>query len=316
MLVLGPEEIRALAPMPRLIDCLQQVFRGGCVAPLRQLAKMPGGCSERLFVSMPAFHPDGSTIIKVVTVCPDNSTTKGLPTIQAAVLLFSEKGTPTALLDGTTITHLRTGAASALASRYLSREDSTHHVVIGTGALAPVLAEAHCAVRPITRITVWGRRPERARATAATIRSRVSAHIEVHVAKSVEQEIPTADIVSCATSSSAPVLLGKWLKSGAFVDLVGGFSPSKREADDDVIMRARIFVDTFEGALAEAGDLIDPLARGVISRNRIEGELPDLVCGRVAGRATGSEIIVFKSVGTAIEDLAASKFVVAAASCR
>jgi ornithine cyclodeaminase/alanine dehydrogenase-like protein (mu-crystallin family) len=125
--------------------------------------------------------------------------------------------------------------------------------------------------------------------------------------------VRTADIVSCATSSATPVLLGKWLRRGTFVDLVGGFSPSRREADDDVVLRSRIFVDTFAGAMAEAGDIIEPLARAVISRERIEAELADLVRGRKAGRTSDSEIIMFKSVGTAIEDLAASRLVVAAA---
>ena len=122
-----------------------------------------------------------------------------------------------------------------------------------------------------------------------------------------------ADIVCCATSSATPVLRGQWLKPGTFVDLVGGFTPSRREADDDVVRHARIFVDTFAGALVEAGDILEPLARGVIARERIEAELADLVCGRARGRVSGEEITVFKSVGTAIEDLAAARLVVDAA---
>jgi ornithine cyclodeaminase len=132
----------------------------------------------------------------------------------------------------------------------------------------------------------------------------------VSVAESVEGAVAAADIVTCATTSKTPVLLGRWLKRGVFVDLVGSFKPSTREADDDVVLRSRIFVDTFEGALAEAGDLLDPLERGVLSRERIEGELADLVSGRVTGRANPDESIVFKSVGTAIEDLAAVQLIV------
>jgi ornithine cyclodeaminase/alanine dehydrogenase-like protein (mu-crystallin family) len=226
--------------------------------------------------------------------------------------VFSENGMPVALLDGTVVTHMRTGAVSALASRYLSRKDSAHLLIIGTGALAPTMAAAHCVVRPISRISVWGRRPERAAVTAAAIRELVSHHIDVLVANSIEEAAATADIVSCATSSSTPVLAGKWLKPGTFVDLVGSFSPLNREADDDVVLRSRIFVDTIEGALAEAGDIIDPLARGVIDRTRVDGELADLVCGRATGRLSGDDIIMFKSVGTALADLAASRLIVAA----
>jgi ornithine cyclodeaminase/alanine dehydrogenase-like protein (mu-crystallin family) len=142
----------------------------------------------------------------------------------------------------------------------------------------------------------------------------VRPEIQVHISDSTEAAIVTADIVCCATSSAAPVLAGKWLKPGTFVDLVGGFSPLKREADDDVMLRSRIFVDTFEGALNEAGDIIDPLKRGIIDRPRIEGELADLVCGRSRGRVDADEIIVFKSVGTAIEDLATTRVILAAAS--
>ena len=312
MLILNAEDIRALAPLPRLIECLREAFRSGCVAPVRQVVNVPGGVGNRRFLSMPAFSLNGAAAVKLVTYFPDNPS-NGLPTIQAAIVVFSETGTPMALLDGTIVTQLRTGAASALASTFLSRADSAHLIIIGTGALAPYMAAAHCAVRPITRIGVWGRRPERATATTLAIRSLVNSDIEVHVPDSIEKAVATADIVSCATSSATAVLAGKWLRPGTFVDLVGGFSPSKREADDDVVLRSRIFVDTFDGALAEAGDILDPLGRGVIDHERIEGELADLVCGQVTGRVSRDEIILFKSVGTAIEDLAAAQMIVAAA---
>jgi ornithine cyclodeaminase len=141
----------------------------------------------------------------------------------------------------------------------------------------------------------------------------VSGEVEVEVATSLEKVVPVADIVCCATTSAQPVLAGKWLRPGTFVDLVGGFSPEKREVDDEVVLRSRLFVDTYEGALAEAGDLLQPLQRGVIARERIEGELSDLVSGRVNGRQGAEEITLFKSVGTAIEDLAAAKLIMAAA---
>jgi ornithine cyclodeaminase len=169
------------------------------------------------------------------------------------------------------------------------------------------MAAAHAVVRPIDRIDVWGRSPERAAATVAAIREIVGSGVTVHAAPALEDSVRAADIVTCATTSPTPLVAGQWLKSGTFVDLVGSFSPATREADDDVVRRARIFVDTFEGALAEAGDIIDPLERGVIDRKRIEGELADLVTGRVAGRRTAEEITLFKSVGTALEDLAAAQ---------
>lgn len=311
MHVLDAAEIRARAPMGKLIECLRRAFRDPPSAGVRQIAPIPGGHGDRLLLYMPAFDGTGTGAIKLVTIFPDNGS-RGLPTIQAALVVFSATGTPMALLDGAMVTRLRTGAASALASTYLSRADSAHLLIIGTGALAPYMALAHATVRPIRRITVAGRREERAQETAGEIRSLLNSNIDVAVATSLAEAVPTADIICCATSSAQPVLAGRWLRPGVFLDLVGGFSPVKREVDDEAVLRSRVFVDTFEGALAEAGDLLQPLERGLIGRERIEGELSDLVSGRVTGRRGPDEIILFKSVGTAIEDLAAAKLIVAA----
>ena len=315
MRILNSHDVRALVTIPELVVALQEAFRKEFIAPLRQIAEVPGGDGGRLFLSMPAFGQEGMGAIKLLTFFPDNQATK-LPTIQAVIVVFSETGTFDAVLDGTVVTHLRTGAASALASQYLSREDSSHLVVIGTGALAPTMAAAHCAVRPIRRVSVCGRRSERAAATAEIIRSLVNDTVEVLIPDSIEDAVATADIVSCATNSPTPVLYGKWLKPGTFVDLVGSFSPRTREADDETILRSRIFVDTREGALAEAGDILDPLGRGLITKEKVEGDLSDLVRGRVKGRMAPNDITLFKSVGTALEDLTAARMILAAADRR
>jgi ornithine cyclodeaminase/alanine dehydrogenase-like protein (mu-crystallin family) len=310
MLVLNAEEVRARAPLPALIECLRVAFRTPAFAPLRHCVPVPGAAG-RCLLAMPAFGADGAGVVKLVTVFPDNPG-RGAPTVQAAILLLSAAGTPVALLDGTTVTYLRTAAASALASSYLSRADSAHLVTIGTGRLAPFMAIAHAQVRPIRRISVCGRDPARAHAVAARVRSELPANIEVTAAASTPSAVAEADIVSCATTSATPVLEGRWLRPGTYVDLVGSFTPDHRECDDEVVRGARLFVDTFAGALAEAGDLLDPLRRGVIARERIEGELADLACGRNPGRTSSDETIVFKSVGTALEDLAAARMIVAA----
>ncbi len=315
MHVLGASEIRALAPMPRLIECLREAFRTPSVTPGRQVTAVPGGRGDRQLLYMPAFDAVGAGAVKLATVFPDNGE-RGLPTIQGTLVVFSETGTPVALLDGAMVTRLRTSAASALASTYLSRGDSGHLLIIGTGALAPYMALGHCTVRPIRRISVCGRREERANATAAEIRSLVGGSVEVEIASRPEEVAPSADIISCATSSARPVLAGQWLRPGTFVDLVGSYSPARREADDEAVLRSRLFVDTLEAALSEAGDLLEPIGRGLIGADRIEGELADLVSSRVTGRRGADEITLFKSVGTAIEDLAAAKLIVAAASER
>lgn len=303
--ITDPALIRALAPMPALIDAIADAFRDSCTAPPRAIITAPGAAG--LLVSMPAFDSSGTCAVKLATLYSANLSA-GLPTVQGIIVLFSGHGTPEAVLDGTSVTKLRTGAASALASRYLSRENSSHLLVIGTGALAPIMALAHCVVRPIKRISIWGRTTERAVGALNVIKSLVR-DIEVSVVESVDMAVQTADIITCATSSPTPVLPGRLLQPGTFVDLVGSFSPQTREADDEVVVRSRIFVDTREGALCEAGDLLDPLERGVIKREHIVGTLSELVLGRVKGRADPDEITLFKSVGSAIEDLAAAKLI-------
>lgn len=312
MLVLNADQIRAAVLMAMLIECIRTAFQEPFVAPERQMINIPGGSGDRLFASMPAFDLRGHGAVKLVTFSPGNRP-KGLPTIQAAVVVFSDEGAPVALLEGTMVTKLRTGAASAVASTYLSRPESSHLLILGTGALAPFMALAHSTVRPIRNISVWGRSIDRAGKTATEIRALIQSNIKVHVTSSVRDALVTADIACCATSSPDPVLLGQWLRPGTFVDLVGSFSPSNREIDDEGVLRSRIFVDTFEGALVEGGDLVQPLARGVIDRTRIEGQLADLVSGRIVLRREPEDIVLFKSVGTPIEDLAAARFILAAA---
>jgi ornithine cyclodeaminase/alanine dehydrogenase-like protein (mu-crystallin family) len=160
---------------------------------------------------------------------------------------------------------------------------------------------------PIRCVTVAGRNPIRARATVREIRALISDQVHVDVTQSIERSVADADTVSSATSSVAAILQGEWTRPGTFIGLVGSFSPTKREADDETMRRSRVFVDTFEGALAEAGDLLDPIRRGVLGRDRIEGELGDLIAGRSDGRGTPHEITLFKSVGSAIEDLATAQ---------
>jgi len=313
MLILNAAQINALVPAHGVIDLMRHAFCRDYVVPDRQVVAVPGGNGDRLCLIMPAFDPAAGGVVKLSTIFPGNQS-KGLPTIQGTIVVFSETGTPIALLDGGAITRLRTAAVSALASMYLSRTDSSSLLVIGTGELAPAMAAAHCAVRPIKRVRVWGRREQAAASTAAAVRALVSPDIEVRVSPSLEEAVAGADIVSCATSSSEPVLFGKWLKAGCFVDPVGSFSPITREADDDAILRSRVFVDTYDGALKEAGDLLDPLERKIITRKHILGELVDLVVERVKGRTHEDEITLFKSVGTAIEDLALAHLVVESAA--
>jgi alanine dehydrogenase len=184
--------------------------------------------------------------------------------------------------------------------------------MVGTGALAPFLIAAHRAVRPIRETLIWGRDPRRAAALAASL---ATAGIAAIAVPDLGEAAATADIITCATLSPEPLVRGTWLKPGAHLDLVGGYRPDMRETDDDAIRRARVFVDT-EAALHEAGDIVQPLHSGALGRDRIAGDLFDLVRGTCDGRRGADEITLFKSVGTALEDLAAAKLAISRLSDR
>ncbi len=195
----------------------------------------------------------------------------------------------------------RAPRAPALAARHLARADAKSLLVVGAGALAPYLARAHASVRPLSAVTVWNRSPEGARRLAAAL---AAEGLPAQAGEELSRAVAEADVISCATLSTAPLIEGRWLKTGQHLDLVGAFSMSMREADDEDLRRARIFVDT-EAACTEGGDVAIGLADGVITEAEVAADLPAL-CRRAEGRRTADEITLFKSVGAAIEDLAAA----------
>jgi ornithine cyclodeaminase/alanine dehydrogenase-like protein (mu-crystallin family) len=298
--------VHAALDYPSLIAALREAFSAGAEAPVRAShAVTPQG--DRLLL-MPAWRPGTEIGVKVVTVFPRNPA-RGLASVSALyVLLDGATGHPVALLDGEALTLRRTGAASALASTYLSRADARVLLVVGTGKLAPHMVHAHCAVRPIEQVLVWGRTPARARSLAAELGA---SGFPAQAAGDLDEALDVADIVTCATTARAPVVLGAGVRNGTHVDLVGGFTRDMREVDDALVQRAELYVDTCAGTLAEAGDLIQPLERGLVTRSQIRAELADLVTGRAPGRRDASAITLFKSVGTALEDLAAARLAAA-----
>jgi len=297
------ERVHAALEWPALIDALREGFRAGATAPLR--ASHPVTSAGDRLLLMPAW--DGASLgVKIVSVFPGNLA-KGLASVSALYLLMDgATGHPLALIDGEALTKRRTAAASALASTYLSRPDSKRLLLVGVGALAPYMALAHCAVRPIEKVLVWGRTAVRSEATVARLKS---SGLTAAVCSDLAAGLAEADIVSCATTAREPIVRGRLVRPGTHVDLVGAFTPEMRESDDELVRRAEVFVDTFAGALKEAGDLVQPIDAGVIPREHVRAELADLVTGRHPGRRTPDEITVFKSVGTALEDLCAARLV-------
>ena len=297
-------EVHAALPYPILIEALRGAFLAGAEAPVRSSFPVtPEG--DRLLL-MPAWRAGLDLGVKLVTVFPRNPE-RGLASVSALyVLLDGATGHPRALIDGESLTLRRTAAASALASTFLSRPDSDCLLVVGTGALAPYLASAHCAVRRLRRVLVWGRSPERAGAAAGALKDE---GIPARSIADLAAGLAEADIVTCATTAREPLVRGAHVRAGTHVDLVGAFTREMRESDDELVVKAAVFVDTFAGALKEAGDLVQPLARGVIERDHVLAELADLVAGRHAGRRNHAEVTLFKSVGTALEDLCAARLV-------
>lgn len=297
----------------RLVARLKEAFRGETNVPLRHHHNIPGAPENQdaTLLLMPAWSgetPPGYIGIKSVTVHPDNPG-RGLDSVQGVYLLLDgATGTPVALIDGPALTARRTAAASALAASFLARTDAQRLLVIGTGRLAPELVRAHAAVRPIRQVEIWGRNPVRSKALADEL---TSDSLEVSAVTDLEAAVQAADIVSCATTSHDPVFEGAWLPPGCHVDLVGGFRPDMREADDTAIARARVFVDTLEGATREAGDIVQPVESGVLDPANIAADLFALCRAEHGGRESAEEITVFKSVGTAIEDLAAAELLMA-----
>jgi alanine dehydrogenase len=305
MLILDAEKVAALLPYDQLIDALGKAFAADVVVPQRSHHNVPvPGGNDGTLLLMPAWQQGCGMGVKIVTVFPDNSNHDYPAVFASYFLLSAETGVPVAVLDGTELTVRRTAAASALASTYLSREDSKRLLMVGTGNLAPHLVAAHATARPIEEVVIWGRRREKASKLAARF---VKSSFSVSVADDLESAVPAADIISCATLATEPLIRGAWLKGGQHLDLVGAFKPDMREADSDAVRRASVYVDTRAGALVEAGEIVQGIASGSIDEDDICGELSQLASGTIRGRESTDAITLFKSVGTALEDLAAAE---------
>lgn len=302
--VFNADETQAGLDWPRLIDGLDAMFRSGCVMPLRHHheVEIPNEASGTLLL-MPAWTPGKYIGVKMVNVIPGNSA-RSLPAISGAYLLSSgATGALLAVLDGAELTARRTAAASALAARYLARPDAQNLLIVGAGKLALNVIEAHASVRPIKSITIWARRIEQAEDVA---KSACALGYDAQATNNLETATFQADIISCCTLSRTPLIKGAWVKAGTHIDLIGAFKPEMRETDSTVIAMASVFADTREGVLSEGGDIVHAIREGAFDASDIQADLFDLARGHHRGRRSDDEITVFKSVGAALEDLAAA----------
>ncbi len=293
---------------PALIAGLRELFAAGVTAPLRHAHGLPrAGEPDATLLLMPAWMGDGSHGgVKIVNVVPGNPR-RGLPAVTASYLLFDETtGEHVALFDGGILTGRRTAAASALAASYLARKDARTLLVVGAGHIGSEMPGAYRAALPIDRVLVWNPTPTRAERLVERLRA---TGLDAEARTNLEAAVGEADVVTCATLSTVPLIKGDWLKPGQHLDLVGSFTPEMREADDQALAGGRVFVDG-PAAAVESGDIKGPMASGVLKE--IAGTLYDLCGGRVEGRRSPTDITVFKSVGLAVEDLAAARVALAA----
>jgi ornithine cyclodeaminase len=289
-------------PMRPLIDALRRMFASGCEVPLRHTHRI---AEAGTLLLMPAWRAGARLGIKTVTIFPGNGAI-GLPGLHSTYLLFdASTGVPLAQLDGNEITSRRTAAASALAASFLARTDARRLLIVGTGRVAALLADAMRAVRPIEEVVVWNHRAASAHALVDTLNAN---GVDARVAGELADAVAEADIVSCATLATAPLVHGAWLRPGTHLDLIGSFTPQMREADAACFARSRVFVDTPE-ALAKSGDVLKAIDAGAFAGAQLQATLAELCSGAHAGRASAAEVTLFKSVGSALEDLAAAELV-------
>ncbi|SOU87386.1 ornithine cyclodeaminase family protein [Tenacibaculum dicentrarchi] len=269
----------------------------------------PAVNADSTLLLMPAWNPSKNAGVKIVTVSPENSQFD-LPSINGTyIYLDAVKGTIKAILEAKSLTVKRTASASALASSFLSKENSSSLLMIGTGALSVNLIKAHASVRPIKNVFIWGRNFSKAQAICKTLKEE---DFTITAVQTIEEKISEVDIISCATLSKTPLVLGKYLKAGQHVDLVGAYKKDMREADNEVIKKGAVYIDTYQGGLKESGDILIPLQTGILKQEDINADLFELCSSKEIaeekGRKNDDEITVFKSVGHALEDLAAANY--------
>ncbi|WP_028355660.1 ornithine cyclodeaminase family protein [Bordetella petrii] len=299
MLIIDTEQTRRALAFPDVIAALRDAFLAGASVPPRHVHSIESGGARGTSLIMPAWNEQGYFGVKVINIFPEN-TRQGLPGLHAVYTLYSARtGVPLAQVDGDVVTMWRTAGAAALGASYLARPDARVLLIVGSGRIAGLLAPAMRAVRPIERVLVWNVRPEGARALAASLAGQ---GFDAQAVEALEPAVRQADIVSCATLSTEPLVRGAWLRPGTHLDLIGSFKPDMKETDPACFDGTEVYVDTDE-APTKSGDLLAAFEAGVLAPAAIRGTLADLISGQAPGRTAASQVTVFKAVGSALEDL-------------
>lgn len=263
---------------------------------------------DHTLLLMPSWQDEKDIGVKLVSVNTKNQAIN-LPSIHGLYVYMDYKtGAPICLLDAKALTSIRTAASSVLAASYLARKESDSLLVLGTGAMIPKIVKAYASLFPLQELFIWGRNFSKAQNVIASLDEALKNQFEIRAVENYDALISQIAMVSAATLSKEPLIAGKQLVKGQHVDLIGSYKNDMREADDDVMRISKIYVDSYEGALTESGDLSIPLQSNVISRSDIQASLFELCSKTKTGRNNVDDITVFKSVGHALEDLVAARY--------
>lgn len=312
LLILPAEDVRLALPMAETIAAMKQAYAalssGQAEVPLRSRLPIPPHEATSLF--MPVYLKDryGETLaVKIVSLFPGNLE-RGLPMIQSAVLVLeAETGRPLALLEGSSLTAIRTGAASGAATDLLARPDSRVAAIFGAGVQGRTQLEAVCTVRPIQTAWVYDQNREKAEAFVAEMAGVGAVPADLRVAANPRQAVENADVICTATTSRSPVFADEHLPVGTHINAVGAYTPEMQEIPTGTVRRAIVVVDSRPACLSEAGDLLQPMREGAIGEGHIQAEIGEIVLGRHPGRESEAQVTLFKSVGVAVQDAAAAR---------
>jgi len=301
---INKKKIAALLPMTECIEVMEKMFSslssGQCLQPLRNIMWLPGKVG--LLGMMPGFAEAlGVMGIKVISVFHANRN-EGLPSHQGVVILFDARhGQPLMIFDAAEITAIRTAAASAVATRLLSRQDSASLAIIGSGEQAQRHIESISLVRKITQVNIWSRNEDHSTELVRKLSRKSS--FAVTVKKSAQDAVKNADIICTVTSSSQPIINGDWISKGTHINAVGSSTAVTRELDTFTIVRSRLFTDCYDSLFNEAGDFLIPKKEGAVTENQVKGEVGEVLLGKKKGRESDNDITIFKSLGIAAEDI-------------
>ncbi|MGB0766731.1 MAG: ornithine cyclodeaminase family protein [Phycisphaeraceae bacterium] len=302
MKIISAEDVHASLSYPGLVDALQEAYAGQFSMPPRQVYLLddePG--NHDAFAVLPSWN-DELIAVKSFTYFPDNPGPK-YKSLYSKIMLFDrEHGEPVALVDGTSVTFWRTAGISGLASRLLSREDSKALLLLGTGNLAPYIIRAQLSVRPIERVLIWGRTPAHVERVLQQFEGQHDG-VTFEAAEVLQSACGEADIIVSATGSHEPLVLGDWVRPGTHTDFIGNHHATKRECDTALVVKSKVFADSYVNCFKEAGEVLVPIEEGAITKHHVVGELTEMCSGQAKLRESDDEITLFKSIGMAMSDL-------------